>query len=155
MKNRETQAVSIWGRGRWKAFLTFFPLCLSFSFSFLLVEFKMCFVISILNIWFHKGKILLWNSATGMRQGSVSEWSKSGQTEAACQWSTVQTKSQWSLRQDKTFWISQVIPETCWPITTQRACHPHSLWNTEILWWIEDFCTSPFSKRSRIKRGFL
>lgn len=50
---------------------------------FFLVEFKKYFLIRILNIWFHKGRISLWHA-------TVSKWSKSGQTEADWQWNTVE-----------------------------------------------------------------
>lgn len=43
-----------------------------------------------LNVWFHKGRISQWNSATGMRQSSVLKWSKSGQTEADWQWNSAE-----------------------------------------------------------------
>ena len=121
MKNRERQGVSRKGSGMER-------------FPFLsLVEFGKCFLIRILNVWFHKGRISQWNSATGTRRSSVSKWNKSGQREAAWQWDTVEGESQPNLRQEMPFSISQLVPETCWTITTHRACHPHSLWNTEIL----------------------
>lgn len=55
MKNRERQAVSVRGRGMGR-----------FPFLFL-VAFKKCFLIKILNVWFHKGRVSQWSSAAGTR----------------------------------------------------------------------------------------
>lgn len=62
-----------------------------FPVFFFLVEFK-CFVIRILDVWFHKRKISLWDSTTGAKEALVSEWRKSGQTEVDWQRDTVGRK---------------------------------------------------------------
>lgn len=47
--------------------------------------------------------------------------------------------------------MSQLVPETCWTITTQRADHPHTLWNIEILCYVEFSSTSTFTKMDQNK----
>lgn len=130
------QALPIWMKNRETSCQYMEKRMENFLFLFF-VEFKKWFLIKILNIWFHKG-LIFFVECNSVKMEEV----RTDRGRLAVEYYREGRVSQAQGRRG--LWISQLVPETCWTITTQRADHPLTLWNTEKLCCVEFSSTSTF-----------